>query len=264
MARHFSLLCLRFRDSLNWLVPMPVVSPNKPYRVGKSRTGLGLFATKPIKKGKKIIRYKGPLIDNDEAEKLDNKYLFEVSKKWTINGAARSNIARYGNHSCKPNAESDVSAKKRRVVIRAIRDIEPGEEITYDYGEDYFKVFLKPHGCKCDHCEKKRLKKAAKKAEKKAEKKAAKAKTKSVGKASPKKNAAKPVEAKAKTRATTKAKTKATGAATKAVQARKPKSAKAPSAAGRDLRRAASKAKNRQRALGPASAAKSGASVTFG
>lgn len=160
---------------------MPVVSKDKPYRVGKSRTGLGLFATKPIKSGKKIIRYKGPLVGNDEAEKLDNKYLFEVSKKWTINGAGRANIARYANHACKPNAESDVSAKKRRVLIRAIRDIAPGEEITYDYGEDYFKIFLKPMGCKCDSCEKKRAKKAEKKAEKKAKTKAAK-KTKKAGK----------------------------------------------------------------------------------
>lgn len=149
---------------------MSVVSKDKPYRVGKSRTGLGLFATKPIKSGKKIIRYKGPLVTNDEAEKLDNKYLFEVSKKWTINGAGRANIARYANHACKPNAESDVSAKKRRVIIRAIRDIEPGEEITYDYGDDYFKIFLKPAGCKCASCEKKRAKKAEKKAEKKAKK----------------------------------------------------------------------------------------------
>lgn len=217
---------------------MPVVSLNKPYRVGKSPTGLGLFATKTIKKGAKIIRYRGVLVSNDEAEKLDNKYLFEVSKKWTINGAARSNIARYANHSCKPNAESDVSAKKRRVVIRAIRDIDPGEEITYDYGEDYFKVFLKPTGCKCAHCEKKRAKKAAKKAEKKARKLKTKA-----GKA-------KPVSSKAKPAKTKPARTKP--AKTKAGKARPAKTRKVKSAApaGRDLKRAASPTKNRTRALG--------------
>ena len=42
---------------------MPAISPNKPYRIGRSRTGLGLFATKPIRKGTKIIRYFGPLLD---------------------------------------------------------------------------------------------------------------------------------------------------------------------------------------------------------
>jgi hypothetical protein len=73
----------------------------------------------------------------------------------------RANIARYINHACKPNAESDVKPRKRKVVIRAIKNIEPGEEINYDYGTDYFKAYLKPIGCKCDACEKKRKKKRA-------------------------------------------------------------------------------------------------------
>ena len=50
---------------------------------------------------------------------------------------------------------------KRKVFIRAIKNIEPGEEINYDYGTDYFKAYLKPIGCKCDACEKKRKKKRA-------------------------------------------------------------------------------------------------------
>jgi hypothetical protein len=161
---------------------MPVLSSNKPYRVGRSRTGLGLFATKPIKKGAKIVRYFGPLLDskNEKHDAIENKYLFELNGRWTIDGSVRKNIARYINHACKPNAESDVNARKRRVVIRAIRKIEPGEEINYDYGTDYFKAYLKPIGCKCDACEKKRKKKRAEaRAEKlrlkaKAEKKAAK------------------------------------------------------------------------------------------
>jgi hypothetical protein len=164
---------------------MPVLSSKKPYRVGRSRTGLGLFATKPIRKGSKIIRYFGPLLDskNKKHEDIENKYLFELNGRWTIDGSVRKNIARYINHACKPNAESDVSARKRRVVIRAIKNIEPGEEINYDYGTDYFKAYLKPIGCKCDACEKKRKKKRAEaraekrrlklKAERKAEKKAA-------------------------------------------------------------------------------------------
>jgi uncharacterized protein len=82
--------------------------------------------------------------------------------------------------------------RKRKVVIRAIRNIEPGDEINYDYGTDYFKAYLKPIGCKCAACEKKRKKKRAearaerlrmkakeeKKALRKAEKLAAKAKDK--------------------------------------------------------------------------------------
>jgi len=163
---------------------MPAISSNKPYRVGRSRTGLGLFATKPIKKGAKIVRYFGPLLDcrKKKDDAVENKYLFELNGRWTIDGSVRKNIARYINHACRPNAESDVSARKRKVVVRAIKNIEPGQEINYDYGTDYFKAYLKPIGCKCASCEKKRKKLRAEEREKKkrakarAEKRAAKAK----------------------------------------------------------------------------------------
>jgi hypothetical protein len=162
---------------------MPAISPNKPYRIGRSRTGLGLFATKPIKKGTRIIRYFGPLLDcnKEEDDAIENKYLFQLTNRWTIDGSVRENVARYINHSCKPNAESDVKPRKRKIYIRAIKNIEPGEEINYDYGTDYFKEYLKPIGCLCTACEKKRKKKRAEaRAEKlrlkeKAERKARKA-----------------------------------------------------------------------------------------
>jgi len=165
---------------------MPAISPNKPYRVGRSKTGLGLFATKPIKKGTKIVRYFGPLLDcrKKKDDAIENKYLFQLNNRWTIDGSVRENIARYINHACRPNAESDVRPRKRKVYIRSIKKIEPGEEINYDYGTDYFKEYLKPIGCKCDACEKKRKKKRAEaraerlrlkeKAERKAKKKAEK------------------------------------------------------------------------------------------
>ncbi len=142
---------------------MPAISSNKPYRIGRSRTGLGLFATKPIKKGTRIIRYFGPLLDSrkEEDDAIENKYLFELTNRWTIDGSIRENVARYINHSCRPNAESDVKPRKRKVFIRAIKNIGPGEEINYDYGTDYFKAYLKPIGCKCDACERKRKKKRA-------------------------------------------------------------------------------------------------------
>ena len=140
---------------------MPAIPANKPYRVGRSRTGLGLFATQPIKKGTKIIRYFGRLLDSRKKkdDAIENKYLFELNDRWTIDGSMRKNLARYINHACKPNAESDVRPRKRTVIIRAIKNIEPGEEINYDYGTDYFKAYLKPIGCKCDSCERKRKKK---------------------------------------------------------------------------------------------------------
>jgi len=170
---------------------MPAIPSNKPYRVGRSPTGLGLFATKPIKKGTKIIRYFGPLLDSKKKkdDAIENKYLFELNNRWTIDGSVRKNVARYINHACKPNAESDVKPRKRKVIIRAIKNIEPGEEINYDYGTDYFKAYLKPIGCKCVACEKKRKKKRAEaRAEKlrlkaKAERKALKAAEKQKAKA---------------------------------------------------------------------------------
>ena len=173
---------------------MPVISSNKPYRIGRSKTGLGLFATKPIKKGTKIIRYFGPMLDcrKKEDDAVENKYLFQINSRWTIDGSVRKNTARYINHACRPNAESDVNSRKRTVYIRAIKNIAPGEEINYDYGTEYFKEYLKPIGCKCAACEKKRAKERAEaraekakeklKAQKKAARKLAKgkaAKTKS-------------------------------------------------------------------------------------
>src|SRR3984957_11141776 len=171
-AKHLTLARNRFRTAASQFLPsracqfqpiMPAIPSNKPYRIGRSRTGLGLFATKPIKKGAKIIRYFGPLLDSRKKkdDAIENKYLFELNGRWTIDGSVRKNIARYINHACKPNAESDVNARKRKVVIRAIKNIEPGDEINYDYGTDYFKAYLKPIGCKCAACEKKRQKKRA-------------------------------------------------------------------------------------------------------
>jgi hypothetical protein len=176
---------------------MPSIPSHKPYRVGRSRTGLGLFATKPIKKGSKIIRYFGRLLDSKKKkdDAIENKYLFELNDRWTIDGSVRKNIARYINHACRPNAESDVKPRKRKVIIRAIKNIEPGEEINYDYGTDYFKAYLKPIGCKCEACEKKRKKQRAEARAEKARLKA-KAERKALKKAE--KLAREKVEAKAK------------------------------------------------------------------
>jgi hypothetical protein len=138
---------------------MSVGSKRKPYRVGRCRTGLGLFATEIIEKGTRIVEYSGPLLDcsKPEHDAIENKYLFELNGRWTIDGSVRRNVARYANHSCRPNAESDVRPRLRKVYIRAIKTIKPGDEITYDYGTDYFKEYLKPIGCKCASCEGKRV-----------------------------------------------------------------------------------------------------------
>ena len=121
------------------------------YTIKRSNTGLGLFALKPIPKGKRIIEYTGPLIANEVVEISRGKYFFGVNTKWSIDGSPRNNIARYINHSCKPNSEALVSG--RRVWIWSKKNILVGEEITYDYGKEYFDVVIKPVGCKCEKCD---------------------------------------------------------------------------------------------------------------
>ena len=122
----------------------------------------------------------------------------------------RKNIARYINHACRPNAESDVRPRKRKVFIRAIKNIEPGEEINYDYGTDYFKAYLKPIGCKCDACEKKRKKKRAEaKAERQREREKAERKATRLAEKLAKAKEEKKVERKAEKLAKEKARAKA-------------------------------------------------------
>jgi len=131
-----------------------------PFRVGRSRTGLGIFATAPIKKGTYIVEYTGPLLTNKECDEIpDNRYLFEVNNRWTVDGSSRKNVARYINHSCRGNA--DPMIRDRRIRIKAIKNIEAGDEITYDYGKDHFNAYIKPHGCQCDKCRAKRRKERA-------------------------------------------------------------------------------------------------------
>ena len=112
--------------------------------------GCGLITLRSFKKGDFIIEYTGRIITRDEANIKGGKYLFDINSKWTIDGASRSNLARYINHSCKPNAEADISKKK--VFIYALRMIKEETELTYDYGEEYFDEYIKSHGCKCNHC----------------------------------------------------------------------------------------------------------------
>ncbi|HTP01093.1 MAG TPA: SET domain-containing protein-lysine N-methyltransferase [Anaerolineales bacterium] len=101
--------------------------------------GMGAFATNHIAKGTRIIEYTGERISQKEA---DRRYdddgsehprvlLFSVDKRTVIDAGVGGNEAQYINHSCDPNCEA--VTEKRRVFIDALRDIEPGEELLYDY-----------------------------------------------------------------------------------------------------------------------------------
>src|SRR5262245_47124891 len=123
----------------------------RAFRIGRSRTGLGLFATAPIKKGAFIVEYKGRKLTTEQADKLEargNRYLYEINSRWTIDGKSRKNLGRYANHSCRPNAETHTIGHK--VIIRALKNIRTGAEITYNYGRDYLTNVITRRGCKCD------------------------------------------------------------------------------------------------------------------
>ena len=135
-----------------------MINVKKNYVVKRATTGLGLFAIDAIPAHKRIIEYVGRLISNEEVEKRRGKYFFGVNTKWSIDGSARSNLARYINHSCKPNAEAFISG--HRIWVWSKRRIKAGEEITIDYGQEYFADHIKPVGCKCDVCRKRTRKRS--------------------------------------------------------------------------------------------------------
>jgi hypothetical protein len=122
----------------------------RPFRVGRAKTGLGLFAIKAIKKGSLIGYYRGRKVTTAQADEIANRYLFEINSRWTIDGSNRRNLARYINHSCRPNAETDI--RGHTIQIIALRSIAAGDEITYNYGRSYFNAFIKPKGCRCAVC----------------------------------------------------------------------------------------------------------------
>ena len=125
----------------------------KLYKVKKSNIdNRGLYANKNIKNGTKIIQYKGKIITNRKSEedpKFDNSkaiYLFNLNKKYDLDGDFKYNTARLINHSCNPNCE--VSGTGLKLWIYAIRDIKKDEELSYDYGFSFDQDF-KDYPCNC-------------------------------------------------------------------------------------------------------------------
>ena len=124
-------------------------------RRSKPGAGYGLFATAPLTEGDFVLEYKGRHVPTGVADRLKTRYLFEIDSSWTIDGSSQGNTARYINHSCVPNCQAEV--RDGKVLIFALRNIGQGEELTIDYGEEYFKEFIEPFGCKCDKCTHPRL-----------------------------------------------------------------------------------------------------------
>jgi SET domain-containing protein len=116
------------------------VAKEQPFEIRSSRVhGMGAFALRRIKKGTRIAEYLGERITHAEADRRyedcdvndNHTFLFVVDKRTVIDAGVSGNDARFINHACDPNCESEI--EDRRVFIDAIKDIEPGEEINYDY-----------------------------------------------------------------------------------------------------------------------------------
>ena len=117
--------------------------------------GWGVYATRPITKNTRIIDYAGEKISNRESTRRERRYIarghiwcFKLNNRWVRDAAVGGNIARFINHSCKPNCYSQIIGDT--IWIRAARNIRKGEELTYDYltdGEGSIACKCRP-GCK--------------------------------------------------------------------------------------------------------------------
>jgi SET domain-containing protein len=124
--------------------------------------GKGVFALQDIAKGETIIEYVGEIISWKEADKRQSSdpddpnhtFFFSIGDgKKVIDANVGGNAARFINHSCNPNCESDEDDQTQRVFIKAIRNIKAGEELNYDYGlvidEPYTKKLKAEYRCLC-------------------------------------------------------------------------------------------------------------------
>ena len=118
----------------------PSSSKKELYEVRKSPVhGNGVFALRPIGAGDRIIEYRGERISWDEATNraaerggpINHTFYFSLADGRVIDGGRRGNDARWINHSCAPNCETEEI--QGRVWIKALRDLQPGEELFYDY-----------------------------------------------------------------------------------------------------------------------------------
>ncbi|HEY4305829.1 MAG TPA: SET domain-containing protein-lysine N-methyltransferase [Gemmatimonadaceae bacterium] len=103
--------------------------------------GLGAFATEHIPAGTRLIEYAGESISPEEAERREpgtgvegqhhHTFLFAIDEDVVIDAGVDGNAARFINHSCDPNCDAVI--EDGHIWIESIRDIEPGEELAYDY-----------------------------------------------------------------------------------------------------------------------------------
>jgi hypothetical protein len=110
--------------------------------------GQGLFARVAIPAGARVIEYTGEKISKSESLRRcqqQNYYIFSLDDDWDIDGSVEWNLARFANHSCEPNCETDII--DGHIWIVSLREIAAGEEITYNYTYDLDEY--REHPCRC-------------------------------------------------------------------------------------------------------------------
>ena len=123
-------------------------------RVGLSRiAGQGLFAAQDIPQGTRIIQYIGEKITSRErARRLaaGNAYIFHLTYRYALDGQTLENTARYINHSCDPNCHTEQFGNT--IWIVAIKDIQAGMELSYNYEYEVDDEPAEPCHCGAQHC----------------------------------------------------------------------------------------------------------------
>jgi uncharacterized protein len=126
---------------------------------GSPIQGQGAFATRPIRKGTRIVEYTGERIDADEADRRydddtmesHHTFLFVLNDDEIVDAGVGGNEARFINHSCAPNCEAIIESG--RIFIYALRGIAPGEELVYDYAYEragpYEPAWDTLYTCRC-------------------------------------------------------------------------------------------------------------------
>ena len=130
-------------------IPSPVDSLNAGLRFCTSAIhGTGAFATVDFPAGARVIQYLGEKVSKAESLQrceLNNEYIFSFDEETDLDGNVPWNPARFINHSCAPNCESQLI--ENQIWIIAVRPIASGEEVTFNYGYD-FEDF-EEHPCRC-------------------------------------------------------------------------------------------------------------------
>ena len=136
------------------------MADDRPFRIRKSPIqGRGAFATRRIPKGTTLVEYAGERLTPAQADarypdvpgERHHTFLFAIDDTVVIDAAVGGNLARWINHSCDPNCDAVI--EDGRIWIEAIRDIEPGEELAYDYAyelkERHTAAARKRFPCNC-------------------------------------------------------------------------------------------------------------------